>query len=69
MRSLLYRLLRREAKSPSILVCMRQADTWTWPDHLGARTAGECADCGTPIFYEAQNAKYRKVCSVCAGLP
>lgn len=50
------------------LVCVRQADTWTWPDHLGAKTEGECADCGSPIFYEAQNAAINpKVCAQCAA--
>lgn len=53
--------------APSSLICVRQADTWTWPAHLGAKTAGICADCGAPIYYELQNMRvHPKVCSVCA---
>lgn len=72
MRSWLQRLFRREQPSPGNavrLICMRQADTWTWPAHLGAQTAGVCVDCEAPVFFEKQNAPYRKVCTVCAGLP
>lgn len=44
---------------------MPQAETWRWPDHLGAKTEGKCELCGTPIFFEAQNVKFRKACYRC----
>lgn len=60
----LTRLWRRPLQP--LMICMRQDETWRWPPHLGAKTAGECIQCGTPIFYEAQNAKYRKICNRCS---
>ena len=49
------------------LLCMRQADTWRWPDNLGRRTAGYCYKCHAPIFFEKQNRCFRKkICNRCA---
>lgn len=48
------------------MACMRQEDTWCWPDHLGERTEGECTQCGAKIFFEKQNASFTKVCNRCA---
>lgn len=51
------------------LICMRQVDTWTWPPHLGKMTPGECEKCRAPVYYEAQNWPYRKICHICAEEP
>lgn len=49
------------------LVCMRQANTWCWPEHLGAKTEGVCSMCQVPIFFEAQNLKFKnKICHICS---
>ena len=59
------RLLNRLKIRKDILLCVRQEDTWCWPDHLGARTSGECFQCGAAIFFEKQNELFRKVCNQC----
>jgi len=71
MMDLLRRIFRRRPRPPVSLICVRQADTWTWPDYLGEKTAGVCGRCGAGIFYERQNAGVEtKVCSNCAwGVP
>lgn len=55
--------------SASTCICMLQKDTWNWPEWLGSQTSGECAECHQPIYFERQNARFRKVCSNCAGWP
>lgn len=50
----------------AVLVCVRQEDTWRWPEHLGEKTAGVCADCAAPIFFEKQNVEFRKICFQCS---
>jgi hypothetical protein len=51
------------------LICMRQADTWCWPPHLGKKTEGTCEQCNSPIYFEEQNGNLplRKVCNVCVN--
>ena len=49
------------------LICMRQVDTWRWPDHLGEKTEGKCIKCGVLIYFEEQNERFRKICHICAG--
>lgn len=44
---------------------MRQSQTWQWPLHLGERTAGVCAECDEPIYFEKQNRVFRKICNEC----
>lgn len=60
------RLLNRLGLAHDVLLCMRQEHTFVWPPHLGEKTAGKCANCYAPIFYEKQNAPFRKICNVCA---
>lgn len=51
------------------LICIRQADTWTWGFNLGPMTPGNCCKCGEPIYYEKQNGWIKnKICHVCAGM-
>ena len=50
------------------LLCMRQEDTWQWPDHLGTRTEGFCEKCHAPIYFEKQNKPFYKICNRC-GMP
>lgn len=51
------------------IVCMRQEDTWCWPEELGQRTEGKCDQCGSAIYFEQQNGSvYRKICTRCGGL-
>jgi len=60
--------LRRLFRRPSVsLICVREEDTWTWPEHLGEKTLGRCGQCNALIYYEKQNAHIKdKVCSRCA---
>jgi hypothetical protein len=60
-----YRLLNRLGLRKDTILCMRQANTWQWPPHLGEKTAGNCDACNAPIYYEKQNAPFRKICHVC----
>ena len=63
---MLYRLLLWLGwVKPPTMVCMRQEETWCWPAHLGKKTEGTCADCGAPIYFEEQNAGFRKICNHC----
>ena len=51
------------------LVCIRQADTWRWPEYLGKQTAGICSQCQAPIYFQERNAHIEpKVCGQCAGI-
>ena len=50
------------------LLCMRQEDTWQWPDHLGKRTEGLCKKCNALIYFEKQNWPFYKICNRC-GMP
>lgn len=62
------RLLNRLGLRKDNIACIRQVDTWHWPNHLGKRTEGKCANCDAPIYYEQQNEPFRKVCQHCCGL-
>lgn len=48
------------------LICVRVEDTWRWPANLGAQTEGVCSKCGVAIYFEQQNAPYKKICYECA---
>ena len=48
------------------LFCMRQANTYVWPSHLGAMTPGTCEKCQSSIYFEKQNWPFHKICHVCA---
>ena len=50
------------------LLCMRQEDTWRWPDHLGEKTEGICERCKAPIYFEKQNKCFYKICQKCGGM-
>ena len=54
------------SKPKQILVCMRQINTWRWPDHLGRMTEGKCELCQTPIYFEEQNKRFYKICHICS---
>jgi hypothetical protein len=49
----------------SVLICIRQEDTWQWPAYLDKQIAGECSICHSPIFYERKNEEFQKVCGRC----
>jgi hypothetical protein len=53
-------------KTDPVLICVRQEETWTWPEYLGEKTAGVCSICEAPIFFEKQNAAFKKICSHCS---
>lgn len=60
------RLLNKLGIRNDVLVCIRQDETWCWPDHLGERTSGQCVRCGAPIYYEKQNEVFQqKICHRC----
>lgn len=62
----LLRLLNRLHLRSDAMICMHRDDTHTWGGHLGERTEGECCLCHGPIYFEKQNAPFRKVCNRCA---
>jgi hypothetical protein len=48
------------------LVCIRQEDTFCWPDYLGKKTEGKCEECEAAIYFEEQNEVFRKkICNRC----
>lgn len=59
------RFLNQIGLRKDVLYCMRQKDTWCWPDYLGKKTEGHCERCKEPIFFERQNWPYRKICQRC----
>jgi len=59
------RLLNRLGIRKDSMTCIRQDETWCWPDHLGEQTAGLCSKCNSPIYFEKQNWVFYKVCTRC----
>lgn len=64
----LLKLLNRAKLRRDVLVCMRQEDTYRWPDSLGRKTPGECSVCGYAVYFEEQNSVFVKVCNRCAAV-
>lgn len=61
-----FNLFKPKPEPEIVAICMRQANTWHWPDHLDEKTSGECSECQAPIFFEKKNGKYKKICHICA---
>ena len=62
-----YRFLNRLGIRKDRLTCVRQANTWCWPPHLGKQTPGFCSQCAAPIFFEDKNWFFKnKVCHICS---
>lgn len=60
------RLLNWIGYRKDTIACMKQSQTWQWPLHLGEQTAGVCAECDEPIYFEKQNRVFHKICNECA---
>ena len=60
-----HRLLKRLGLWREPIVCISREDTYRWPAHLGKQTEGKCDFCGRDIYYEEQNACFRKICNRC----
>jgi len=61
----LRRFLNRIGLRKDTMVCIYKDDAYCWPDHLGERMEGKCAECDGPLYFEKQNAPFHKICSRC----
>ena len=61
----LLRLLNRWGWRRDTMAVMHQEDTWRWPPYLGEKTEGKCDKCGEGVYFEIQNAPFRKICNRC----